>query len=252
MAGPAAHVLGDLPPITPHPHPLQIGGHLHAAADHRRVDRVVIAVQADVVVTRQPQRARPARLWRDRRQRQHRGPVSLDPVGGRAAQHPPAPLVDHSEPVGQLSVEVGRAGEGPAGQERGLQIPVGPLDQPLGLRIPGIADQHLGAQHPTKRMRLLGEDRLAPAPLADRALPIPHQHPRHRPQLVDELPPAGEQVLRGPRGNQPGGQPAGIAGHHHQHRQPGRGADLAKPHRQGDRREPQVALGDLPSRIGGP
>ena len=101
-------------------------------------------------------------------------------------------------------------------------------------------------------MRGLGQGRLTPASLADRGLAVPHQHPRHRPQLVDELPPAGEQVLGHPRGEQPGGQPAGIAGHHHQHRQPGRRAGLAEPHRQRDRREPQVTLGHLTGRIGRP
>jgi hypothetical protein len=38
-------MVGDQPPLTPHPHPLQVGGHLHAAADHGRVDRVVVAIQ---------------------------------------------------------------------------------------------------------------------------------------------------------------------------------------------------------------
>jgi hypothetical protein len=101
-------------------------------------------------------------------------------------------------------------------------------------------------------MRRLGEDRGPPAALADRALPVPHQHPRHRPKLADELPPAGEQVLGHPRRNEPGRQPAGIAGHHHQHRQPRRRPGLAEPHRQRDRREPQVTLGHLAGGIGGP
>jgi hypothetical protein len=47
-------------------------------------------------------------------------------------------------------------------------------------------------------MRLLGQDRLAPAALADRALSIPDQHPRHPAQPLEQLPPAGEQVLGHP------------------------------------------------------
>ncbi len=38
-----------------------------------------------------------------------------------------------------------------------------------------------GAQHPTKRMCCLGQHRGSPAALADRPLPVPDQHPRHRP-----------------------------------------------------------------------
>jgi hypothetical protein len=45
-------------------------------------------------------------------------------------------------------------------------------------------------------MRLLSQDRDPPAALADHALAVPHQHPRHRPKLGDELPPAREQILR--------------------------------------------------------
>jgi hypothetical protein len=98
-------------------------------------------------------------------------------------------------------------------------------------------------------MRRLGQHRNPPPALPDGALPVPHQHPRHPAELVEELPPAGKQVLGHPRQQQPRGQPAGIAGHHHQHRQPGRRAGLAEPHRQGDIGKPQVALGHLPSRI---
>jgi hypothetical protein len=189
---PAAPVVGDQPPVTPHPHPLQVGGHLHPPADSGRVERVVVAVQAHVVVTRQPQRAAPPGRWRHRRQGQHRGPVGLDPVGGCAAQHPPWTLIDAAQPVAELGVEVGRGAEAAARQKRGLQVAVGPLDQALGLRITRVAEQDLGAQHPPEPMGGLGQDRLASAALADRGLPVPHQHPRHRPELGDELPPAGE------------------------------------------------------------
>jgi hypothetical protein len=96
-------------------------------------------------------------------------------------------------------------------------------------------------------MRRLGQHRNPPPALPDGALPVPHQHPRHPAELVEELPPAGKQVLGHPRRQQPRGQPAGIAGHHHQHRQPGRRAGLAEPHRQGDIGKPQVALGHLPA-----
>jgi hypothetical protein len=114
-----------------------------------------------------------------------------------------------------------------------------------------VADQDLGAQHATEPLRLLSQHCGSPAALADRAFPIPHQHPRHRPKPGEELPPTGEQVLRRSRGQQPRTQPAGIAGHHDQHRQPRRRAGLAEPDRQRDGWEPQITLGHLPSRIQG-
>ena len=42
-------------PVAGHPDLVQVGADLDAAADHRRVDRVVVGVQAHVVVARQPQ-----------------------------------------------------------------------------------------------------------------------------------------------------------------------------------------------------
>ena len=250
MAGPAAPMVGDQPPVAPDPHPVQVGADLDAAADHRRVDRVVVAVQADVVVARQPQRGAPPGHRRHRRQRQHRGPVGLDPVGRGAAQHPAMPLVGQHQPVGQLGVEVGRRGEAAAGQERGLQIAVGPLDQPLGLRIARVADQDLGAQHPTKRVRRLGQDRLAAGaagrPRPPRPTPAPAAPPPAWPSSCHQ--PANRSSATRD-GSSRAHQPAGIAGHHHQHRQPRGGAGLAEPHRQRDVGEPQVTLGHLPSRI---
>ena len=73
-------------------------------------------------------------------------------------------------------------------------------------------------------------------PPTDRALPVPHQRPRHRAEPADQLPPAGEQVLARPgSGSAPRRQPPGVAGHHRQHRQLGRGAVLPGPDRQLDR-----------------
>jgi hypothetical protein len=145
VAGPAARMVGDQPPVTECLDSVQVGADLDAAADDCRVDRVVVAVQAHVVVTRQPQRAAPPGHRSNGWEGQHRRPVSADPVGRGTAQHPPRPLVDQPEPVAKLGVEVSRRGEAAAGQERGLQIAIGPLDQPLGLRIARVADQHLGA-----------------------------------------------------------------------------------------------------------
>jgi patatin-related protein len=81
MSGPAALVGGDQLPVTGHPDPVQVATHLDAAADRGRVDRVVVAVQADVMIARQPQRARPASHGRHRWQR-HVVRFALDPSRG--------------------------------------------------------------------------------------------------------------------------------------------------------------------------
>jgi hypothetical protein len=188
MPGPAARMAGDQAPVAPGADTLEIGGHLDAAADHRRVHRVVVGVQAHVVVTGQPQRCPPAGRRRDWRQAQHRGAVGVDPVGRGAAQRATMPPVGQAQPAVELGVEVGRAGEAPAGQKRGLQIAVGPLDQALGFRV-GRADQHdFGAEHATKPMRGLGQDRDPAAALADRRFLIPDQRPGHPAKPDQQLP----------------------------------------------------------------
>ena len=66
-------MVGDDPALAVDLDPVQVGDDLDPAADHARVDRVVVGVQADVVVAGQPCRGPPPDRWRDRRQRQHRG-----------------------------------------------------------------------------------------------------------------------------------------------------------------------------------
>ena len=78
-------------------------------------------------------------------------------------------------------------------------------------------------------------------------LPVPHQHPRPRPQLGEQLPPAADQAPHAPQGisraasqrAQPLTPPAPAAW-------PPSGSD--RTHRHGDRQEPPVAPGHLPSR----
>ncbi len=91
---------------------------------------------------------------------------------------------------------------------------------------------------------------LRPPPAADRALAVPDQGPRHRPERGDQLPPAGQQVLRGPGGDQHRGRPAGVAADHRQHRQLRRRSGLPATDWQRDGREPQVELRDLAGHIG--
>lgn len=73
--------------------------------DCRGVDRVVVGVQPDVVITRQPGRGAPSGRLRHRRLRRHRLPISSDPIARGAAQRAAGPGVHHREPVGELGVE---------------------------------------------------------------------------------------------------------------------------------------------------
>ena len=120
-----------------------------------------------------------------------------------------------------------------------------PLDQPLGLRVPGPADQHLRRQGPAETLTVGGQLAALTAPPPDRALPVPHQDPRDRPEGVDQLPPAGEQVLSSPGRDQHRRRPPRVPGHHRQHRQRRRRAGLPEPDRHLDVGEPEVTLGDL-------
>jgi len=96
------------------------------------VDRVVIAIQAHVVIPRQPLRGPPAHYRRHRGQGQHGGAVGLKAIGRAAAQHPVLAGVRPREPFLQLGVEISRAAKRAAGQKRGLQVVVEAFHQALG------------------------------------------------------------------------------------------------------------------------
>jgi hypothetical protein len=244
-------VIGDGLALAQHPHSGQVGDDLDPPADDPRMHRVVVAVQADVVITRQPQRRPPSSRRGHRGQREHPLAVGGDPIGRRAPQRAATAGVDQGEPLLQLKVEIVRAGEDAAGQERALQVVVGAFDQALGLRVGRFAHDHLGCEGAAEGLAFGRELHPAAAPAPDRALPVPDQHPRHRVQPADELPPAGEQISRGPGRDQQRRKPPGVTGDHGQHRQLRRVASLTEPDRERDRREPQVTLRDLARRIAG-
>ena len=159
----------------------QVGDDLDAAADHRRVHRVVVAVQAHVVVTRQPRRGPPPGRRRDRRQRRASPARSaaIRSVGAQPSARRGRVLTSASHCCSWALKSAGPVKRA-AGQERALQVVVGPLDQALGLRVGRLADQHLRRQRAAERLALRGELDPAAAPAADRALAVPDQHPRHR------------------------------------------------------------------------
>ncbi|WP_232838114.1 hypothetical protein [Streptomyces atratus] len=102
--------------------------------------------ERDVVVPADLRRGLPPARRRGRRQRQHRGPAGLPPLGRTGLKGAVHPAVGDLKPRDQLHVEAGRGGEHPAGHERRLQVAVGPLDQTLGLRVAGPAQDHLARQ----------------------------------------------------------------------------------------------------------
>ena len=104
-------------------------------------------------------------------------------------------------------------------------------------------------QGAAERLTLRGQLGPAGPPPAHRALPVPHQHPRHRAQLGDQPPPAGIQILRAPRRHQHRGGEPGVAAHHGQHRQQLCRPGLAEPDRHLDVGKPKVALRYLPGSI---
>ena len=123
-------------PVAGHPHPVQVGDHLDPAADHGRVHGVVVGVQADVVVTGQPDRGpppdqpgRPAATPASRPGRRPSAPSgrSPTPAGSRV-------FASASQPPSWALKSAGR-GERPAGQERrspGSRWPARPGPWPPG------------------------------------------------------------------------------------------------------------------------
>ena len=73
-----------------------------------------------------------------------------------------------------------------------------PLDQALGFRVGGAADDHLRGQGAAETLAFLGQLGAPATPPADGTFPVPDQRPRDRAQRLDELPPAGIQILRPP------------------------------------------------------
>ena len=80
VPGPDPRMIGDEAAIETHPHTFEIGGDGDLAADRGRVDGVVAGVDAHVVVASEPDLVEPAERRRDRRQREHRCPISVDQI----------------------------------------------------------------------------------------------------------------------------------------------------------------------------
>ena len=115
VPSPDTIVVGHQPAVAEHPHPMQVSDDLDTSPDHRRMHRIVVGVQPNVVIPRQPRRGSPTGHRRHRRQRQHRGPVSVDPISRPATQHPMLPVIRSHEEALQLLIEIRRRGKAAAG-----------------------------------------------------------------------------------------------------------------------------------------
>src|ERR1700736_3279217 len=69
MPCPHPFVISDGLAVTEDSHPVQVGSDFDTSPDHPRVHRVVIGIQSDVMIARQPGGVAPPHLRRYRRQR---------------------------------------------------------------------------------------------------------------------------------------------------------------------------------------
>src|SRR6185312_15702128 len=177
MPGPHPLMISDHRAVTVHADPVQIGDHFDAAPDHPGMHRVVIGVQPDVMIARQPCRGAPPRDRWHRRHGEHRLPVRADPIRRGTSQHPASAAVHHRQPLLHLVVEIAGAAECSARQKRPLQIIVGPFDDALMLRLAGFEDHHLRPENAAERLTIPGQLRAPATPPTDRAFTVPHQRP---------------------------------------------------------------------------
>lgn len=185
-------------------------------ADRPGVHRVVVAVDADVVVARHPHPARQPDRRGDRRKIDHRRAVGVPALRGASPDRTQIPAVrDLVEPLPDLGVEVERRREHPPGQERGLEIAVPPLDQALGFRIAGWGELDPDPERPGERRSLAGE----PAGAPDRGLPVPDQDTGTASPALQDLPHPGQNVPSLAGRDHHRVRDPGITTGHRQHRQ---------------------------------
>ena len=146
--------------------PFEVGGHVDQAADHGRVDGVVVARDPHVVVAGQPDPTVPPQIhWRGR-QGEHRRAVGCPPGRRRTLDPTRVPAVRGLQPSLELAVEVSGSLEVSAGQERGFEVAVVPLGQALRLGVPGLAQVEPGTQTASERLERWCQGRFAASPTA--------------------------------------------------------------------------------------
>ena len=112
-----------------------VGDDLDPATDERRIQAVVVGVQAQVRVGRDAHRPPLGGVGHPVGQQRHHCKLVGKAINRPRAQRLVHPRVDPSEPSIELVLEVQLAGEAPARLEVRLRVALQPLDHALGLRI---------------------------------------------------------------------------------------------------------------------
>ena len=178
------------------PGPVQVGADGDSAADHRRVDRIVIAHPGahnghapNRTAADQPtvgaSAATPASPRRQRLNDQPGGTPTLRCVRELATD----------QPVASWSLKsAGESNDRRA--ETTSPVAVGPLHQPLASGSPGSSIHHPDAQHSAERVHRRRQPGL-PAALPDSGLVVPHQYPRNRTHIPTATATCPAQQVRG-------------------------------------------------------
>jgi hypothetical protein len=154
------------------------GSHLDPLADQARVQRVVVAVKAQVGLRRDARYEAAVAVGQARGQRPHQGALLGAALGDDRARGPVHAPVDAIAPVIELMLEVERVREPAAGLEVAVQEAMAALQRALGLAIAGVEDHPAQRELAAERQEVIGRA----APRRDRALAIPDQLARQRPQ----------------------------------------------------------------------
>lgn len=217
----------------------QVGVDVDEPADDVRVDGVVVAVDAHVVVPSQPDPVDPPERRGDRRKGQHRHPIGVEQVDRAGLDRAHHTSVGDVEPVAELGVEVSRGREVTPGHEGGFKEPVAPLHDTLRFRVVGLEPLQRRGQRAGERTDSVGVS----LPTADPGLVVPDQPSRNPPEHLQQHPHPQQQISGVPGRDHPAEHEPGVRRGHHQNRQQRLAAVLE---RDLLRREPQIALSRVP------
>jgi hypothetical protein len=211
VLGQTALVPGHLDPVAGGHDGVQRDAYFDSSPHKARVDRVVVRLDAHIVVPGQPGRKAPGGVGCHRREGAHGPSVLIDQLGRHRSGRRVHPAVRSLQPRGELDVEIIDVTEAPSGQEGGLVVAVGPFVHPLGLGVVGFAQPGPHAERAPEALVLRGVALLAPAPLPDAALAVPHRGARDGPDLDQALEHAGQHVMGRPGWHHPRRHEARVA-----------------------------------------
>jgi hypothetical protein len=148
---------------------------LDAPADQRRIEAVVVGVQAQMRVARNAHRPAARGVGHLVGQRRHRLPLIDQAIERPGTERLVRARVDLPKPGVELVLEVQLVREPPARLEVRLRVALQPLDRALGLRVARLAKPPVDAQLAAEAGEGL---RRPPAMAVDARLAVPDQRPR--------------------------------------------------------------------------